>query len=347
MTGFPESAAVYELPGAECRAIAALLERLAEEHESAEDPGFLAEARRVAFSCLPVDLIRFLDRFRENEFTPAVVVTGLEIDDERIGPTPAHWDAQPDRRSTLPEESLFVLLGSLLGDVFGWASLQSGHLVHNVVPIRHQEQEQSGHGSHATLAWHTEDGFHPYRCDYLGLMALRNDALVPTTLASVEAVDLTAAQRRTLGEPRFVIRPDNEHLRRPADTDSGGTPSVEDWTSPAPSVVLFGDPWQPYLRIDPIFMDSLPGDEEAREALAILVAQLDTAIVDLALPPGTICFIDNYRAVHGRKAFLPAFDGRDRWLKKIVVTRDLRKSRAARSGVDDRVLSLAAAGSVW
>lgn len=347
----PGSVAVHDLSRPEREAVDALALRLAEAYPAPDAAPLLGEARRLGFSHLPADLVRFLERFQRTEFAAAVAVTGLGVDDAAIGPTPSHWRAQPDRRSTFREEVFLVLLGSILGDVFGWATLQEGRLVHNVLPIASQEEEQSGHGSSTTLAWHTEDGFHPHRCDYLGLLSLRNDERVPTTLAAVDAVALTPEQRWTLAEPRFVIRPDNEHLhqhvREGAEIDRVAARRLEAWRNPAPVPVLFGDPARPYLRIDPFFMSSLPGDEQAAAALRAIVDQLEAAIEDVVLEPGTVCFIDNYRAVHGRAPFRARYDGRDRWLKKIVVTRDLRKSRAARERAEARVVAPAVLSGGW
>ena len=56
--------------------------------------------------------------------------------------------------------------------------------------------------------------------------------------------------------------------------------------------------------------------------------------------PGDVVFIDNYLAVHGRGSFIPRYDGTDRWLRKALFTRDLRKSRSVRDGADGRVLRL-------
>ena len=53
---------------------------------------------------------------------------------------------------------------------------------------------------------------------------------------------------------------------------------------------------------------------------------------------GDFAFIDNYQAVHGRKPFRARYDGRDRWLKRINVVRDLRKSRESRLSAASRVL---------
>jgi alpha-ketoglutarate-dependent taurine dioxygenase len=56
------------------------------------------------------------------------------------------------------------------------------------------------------------------------------------------------------------------------------------------------------------------------------------------LEPGDFCFIDNFQAVHGRKPFKARFDGTDRWLRRINVVRDLRKSRDSRLSAAGRVL---------
>jgi L-asparagine oxygenase len=339
LVGTAPAVAVHDLTARETAAIATLVEDVAGRYGCAEDPDFLAAARGLAYRRLPGTLLERLTAFRDREFAAVLTVTGLPVDDVRIGVTPGHWRAQPDPRSTLPEELALVLLGAVLGDPFGWATLQGGRLVQNVLPIRNQEQEQSGHGSLVPLAWHTEDGFHPYRCDYLSLLALRNDDLVPTVVASVDDVELTGDERRVLAQPRFVIRPDDEHLhQRARENQPGAEPLPDDWANPAPTAVLFGDSDRPYLRIDPFFMSAVPGDAEAAAALAAIVDELEHALTDLPLAQGSAAFIDNYRAVHGRQKFQPRYDGRDRWLKKVVLTRDLRKSRAARERPESRVL---------
>jgi alpha-ketoglutarate-dependent taurine dioxygenase len=58
----------------------------------------------------------------------------------------------------------------------------------------------------------------------------------------------------------------------------------------------------------------------------------------VVLEPGDVCLIDNLKSVHGRKPFLARYDGSDRWLKRINIARDLRKSRACRQGPNGRIL---------
>ena len=103
--------------------------------------------------------------------------------------------------------------------------------------------------------------------------------------------------------------------------------------------ILIGTPDSYYIRIDPYFMDSLDHDEEARTALDKLVNSIDARLNQVVLQPGDICFIDNYKAVHGRESFRAKYDGTDRWLKRINVTRDLRKSRGSRSHAASRLIA--------
>lgn len=331
---FPRGVMVYELSQPEKLAIETLLESLSGKYDTGEAQDFVRDVRRIAFSGLPASFLRFLESFYHNEPAAGFVVTGFEVEDNRVGPTPVHWNRQADRRSTLREELFFMLVGAVLGDVFAWSTLQDGHFIHNVLPIQGQEHEQSGHGSLALLAWHTEDGFHPYRCDYLGLMGIRNHDHIPTTFASIDFVDVPARQKEILYEPRFLLRPDNEHLTQQQRDLYGEKYNSElvaaVWSDPPAVAVLFGDPRRPFLRIDPVFMSARAGDAEAEEALRLIVEALDRSLEKLPIDSGVVCFIDNYRAIHGRKAFQPRYDGTDRWLKKMLLTRDVRKSRALR-----------------
>jgi alpha-ketoglutarate-dependent taurine dioxygenase len=85
-------------------------------------------------------------------------------------------------------------------------------------------------------------------------------------------------------------------------------------------------------------MTTIVGDRDAEEALEALVKGIEEHIVEEVLQPGSFLFIDNYRTVHGRKAFTAQYDGTDRWLKRINITRDLRRSRAARTFISSRVI---------
>jgi Fe(II)/alpha-ketoglutarate-dependent arginine beta-hydroxylase len=318
-----------------------LLDDVSARFRSSEEPEFLVEATLLAHE-LPRRVRQSLNEFRLFEPPPPIcVISGYPIDEERVGPTPRHWKERQSHCKPVREEMLLVMLGSLLGDVIAWSTQQDGAMVHDIAPIEGHQQEQLGSGSEEELAWHVEDAFHPFRGDFLGMLCLRNPDQVPTTIGAVDVTALDDKTLRLLFEPHYTIRPDNSHLPKnrvdPAE-DLAATDRIEQMlTKPEKVSVLFGSLEAPYCRLDPYFMDP-PEDAEAREALDRLIAAIAGQLDNVVLSAGEFCFIDNYRGVHGRRSFRARFDGTDRWLKRINITRDLRRSRSARSAPESRLL---------
>jgi Fe(II)/alpha-ketoglutarate-dependent arginine beta-hydroxylase len=333
----------------EIRAIRALLAEVATQYTSVEDADFIRNAAIIAHE-LPRRIRVFLDDFKRLELPPCLcVISAFPLDNVGIGPTPEHWKSKSKHSSTLESEMLFVLFGSLLGDLIGWAMQQGGHLIHEVMPIKSDENTQISTGSKQVIWWHTEDAFHPYRGDYVGLMCLRNPALVPTTFNSMDRVHISPRHLKILFEPRFIIRPDESHVVK-TDTQLREHENNYDahlqiaceqirqmHLNPPKMSILYGSPLAPYIRIDPYFMDQLK-DEEAQSALNSLIHAVDASLSEIVLQPGDYLFLDNYLAVHGRKPFTAKYDGSDRWLKRINITRDLRKSRSTRINTLSRII---------
>jgi Fe(II)/alpha-ketoglutarate-dependent arginine beta-hydroxylase len=333
-------------------ALSGLVTELSGRYSSVEDTSFQNECRVYAEE-LPRGLRRAVGEFRLAESPAVLLISGLPVDDPTLGPTPAHWIGRQPTRSTLRYDLAFYLLACLLGEPVGWATQQDGRIMHDVFPIEEHAGEQIGWGSSEVLTWHTEDAFHPLRTDYLGLMCLRNPDRVETTFADIRDVELDSELRELLARPRYYILPDDSH--RPQNQLAATTAPdarldelrarsrerVErGLAEPEPVAVLFGSGHDPYLRIDPAYMEGALdrlGPAE-RAALDKIGAALDSAMRAVALTPGDICFIDNYQAVHGRQAFRARFDGTDRWLRRLNLTRDLRKSRAARLSARSRVI---------
>jgi len=323
-----------------------LTQELAATYESAESPELLVDAAVLAHE-MPRRLRAALMQFKLAEpDSGLLIVSGYPVDDHKIGATPEHWRRRSAMRSpTLEEEMLFVLTSSILGECIGWSTQQGGRIIHDVMPIQGMEQEQIGTGSEQPIWWHTEDAFHPLRGDYLGMMCLRNDDRVPTTFASLEGVRLDPEDWEILFEPHFTIQPDKSHRKENGvnGSDNGQLQKLYDKIeamrqAPGKIAVLSGDPRSPYIRIDPYFMDRLDDQPRAQRALDALSRAIDSRLTDVVLAPGDICFIDNFKAVHGRRAFKARYDGRDRWLKRINVTRDLRKSREERVDAVSRII---------
>ncbi len=324
----PDAPAEYVLDADEVAELRSAAEKLGEVYGAPSLPEFYDRAL-AAEESLPAGLRTFLLSYRRSERNASCLVHGFPVDGDALGPTPGHWREAIHGDTARDQEVWLALCGLLLGDPFGWVTLQEGRIIQNILPIHGDEDRQSGYGSEALLEFHTEDGFHPNRCDYLLLMGLRNPDAVPTIVASVRDVRLDDADRAVLAEERFLIRPDTEHIRQ-LETYAPGHPALPRLRAmadrPVPTAVLFGDRPSPYLRIDRPFMDTLPGDTEAEAALDRLMAELNRVQRDVAVGPGSLLIVDNYRAVHGRRPFTARYDGTDRWLKKLTVSRNLRRN---------------------
>lgn len=315
----------FDLSDEDIAEIRPLLAEAASRHASVEDLGFLDEAATYAQE-LPRSLRAFLNDFRIREPAGLCLISGYPVDDSKIGKTPPHWRGGSSNGSggspALEEEIFLNLCGALLGEAIGWAHQRDGLICQDLLPIKGHEHEMLGSGSKQDLVWHTEDARYAHRGDYIGLMCLRNPDAVPTTFVSIDEIEVDRAKVKPLFEPRFVFLPDPSH---PADSERER------------AAVLFGDPEDPYVRFDPYSMEE-PESEEDREAFDYLVRVVDQALTGIALEAGDCVFIDNYKTVHGRSSFKPRFDGTDRWLKRVNITRDLRKSRGVRQGTASRVI---------
>lgn len=301
-----------------------LVEGLLDTHGSADDPRLLRRAASLGDE-LPTAVHDALLDLRYETSTAGLVVRGGPVG-EPPTPTPRHW-RERTADATARHDIWLVLLAAQLGDLVCWSTLQNGRLLGDVMPIRGEEDQQTGHSSETELDFHVEDAFHDDRCDNLALLTLRNDDAVATTIASTASLRLSELDLRTLFAPRFRIQPDSEHLRHTPDK-----PVTDQVTA-----VLYGDPAAPYLRVDPAFTEPLPGDDTALAAYTALCVQLAANLVDVHVPAGDVLLIDNHRAVHGRRPFRPRYDGRDRWLRKATVVRDLQRRRNRRKGPDPRV----------
>jgi Fe(II)/alpha-ketoglutarate-dependent arginine beta-hydroxylase len=320
-----------EINTAERTALARLLDDLEDASDNLESDDVLDRITVLAHE-IPGRIRRALNAFRRERTSGLLCISGYEVDQDRLGRTPAHWRDRPSPPTTWREDSLLLLFGSLLGDPFCWATQQNGRLIHDVLPIKGHEQEQLGSSSTTVLTWHTEDAFHRMRGDFIGFSCLRNPYAAATTVSYVDSLDLPPAVQGTLFEKRFFIEPDQSHLAK--NNSAGGDAELfagidKMQEHPEPISIFFGDPARPYIRADPYFMRVLPGDYQAQEALHLLVKQMDEIMFDLCLKSGDFCFLDNFRTVHGRKPFKARFDGTDRWLKRVNISVDLRKSRGA------------------
>lgn len=194
-----------------------------------------------------------------------------------------------------------------------------GRLFQDIVPMKSMSEKQVSVGN-SELEIHTEQAFSELRPDILSLACLRGDKAANTFIFPVRKIldHISANDADFLREELWKTGVDLSF------TSFGVPPS--DLRGPFP--ILSGSIQDPQLRFDQDLMKGITKDSD----------QMINKIVDLyykhrehhCLEPGDIMLIDNNRAVHGRSAFSPRYDGKDRFLIRCFSTFDLQKSEYAR-----------------
>jgi L-asparagine oxygenase len=284
-----------------------------------EPEAFVLEAHLQA-AALPPRLRRELLRFRRfGAPAGALLVRGLPVGE--IPPTPAEADAAVG--ATLPAAAVLSIVVAVLGEQYGFRPESGGNLVQDIVPVAGFEQTQQSISSKDELYAHVEMAFTDDRADYVSLFCVRqdHDAIAATTVASIDGMLplLDADTIDVLGEPRYETTVDASFLR-----GSG----LADDIFVGPIRVLDGRPERPRLRVD--FAETIGTDPRAQAALDALRDAATATAVPIELQAGDLVIVDNHRTVHGRTAFRARFDGRDRWLLRALVTKDLARSEARR-----------------
>lgn len=280
-----------------------------------DDAGWQARVR--ALSChLPARIRETIRDFRHDPGADGILtIAGLPVEPDLLPPTPAVRDSV--ERTTTGPATVASLLAQQLGEVVAYRDEKHGALVQNVVPVAALAASQSNGGS-VPLEFHTENAFHPHRPDYVGLLCLRpaHEDQVGTQVAAIRPAltRLDEGTRGVLHEARFV---------------TAAPPSFRSADSSQAHAVLTGSPDDPDMRVD--FHATTGLDPRAARALIRLREALLEVRADLVLRPGDMVFVDNRVVVHGRVGFTPRYDGRDRWLHRVFVHLDNRRTRASRA----------------
>ena len=281
-----------------------------------DDPEWV-RAARLGWDLLPVGLRRAVREFRRDSGpTGCLLVRGVPVHTAGgLAPTPT-VAGSVQRTPAVPSAAL-LMLACGLGDPMAFQAEKSGALVQDVVPVPGKEEFQGNAGS-VLLSFHNENAFHPHRPDFVMLLCLRadHDRVATLNVACIRTALplLSAGSRDALFEPEFTTAP-------PPSFAAGG--------STAPHPVLFGAADDPDIRVDLAATTALT--PRAATALAEMDRIFTGTACSAALNPGDLAVVDNRVTVHGRAAFVPRYDGADRWLQRTFVSADLRRSRDHRT----------------
>jgi Fe(II)/alpha-ketoglutarate-dependent arginine beta-hydroxylase len=312
--------------------IETLINKLKREFNTIEQEAF-ADACKLLSHEMPFRLRKRFHEFRNRKGNEGyLLLQRFPMDDESLGATPSHWDVEWVNPRILREEIFECLIASSLGEIFGWLTQENGRYLRHIVPIEAEKSEQLGGSSEVVLVWHVEEAFHPQRADLMIIMCYRNEEQASTNICSMSDLDIPSDYYEVLTQPRFFIMPDKSHSQ---ENNKSKHWQLNDeqfkkihafLENPQPVAVFTGRRGQENLLIDEAFMEALPGDEEAAEALKWLFQHMNERKRAIIMKPGDLLLIDNRMTAHGRSPYVPNYGPKARWLRRVNITADLRKS---------------------
>ncbi|MER0448810.1 clavaminate synthase family protein [Streptomyces sp. Edi4] len=310
-------AAVVTLPGDDAARTETVARRLTRAAGGKVDSHEWVDAARRERHELPSGLRTPLGEFRRDSGSSGVLlIRGLPVDGTALPDTPSTADSV--QREASVSAAVLTMIACSLGDPVAFRPEKTGALVQDVVPVRGKEEFQGNAGS-VLLTFHNENAFHPHRPDYVMLLCLRADH---DKVAGLRTASIRAALPLLSEETQEVLR--SPEFRTDPPPSFGGSGGGDTEARP----ILTGAPEDPDLRVD--FAATQPLTGRAIRAMAELQDAFDKTSLSTVLSPGDLAIVDNRITTHGRSAFVPRYDGKDRWLQRTFVLNDLRRSRRLR-----------------
>ncbi|OAF16919.1 TauD/TfdA family dioxygenase [Bradyrhizobium neotropicale] len=282
------------------------------------DPIAAADQGRRGFAHLPLGFQNALNEFSNTPYSGVLLVTGLPISAD-LPPTPT----KPVREAgvgRVGNEGLLFSIASAFGNPYSYREWEGGLLLHNKYPIRQHATSQVG-TNNVLLQMHTEKAFRDVSPDYVALLCLRGD---PAHAAITHFCDLRriieqfpSDAQRLLRTPLYAFRTDSPRLVM----DGIG------YTAPH-AIVQEHQNRAIYQYVD----DLSALNDEAKEVLDKLRTAIGANTTGLHLNAGDLLVMDNSHIVHGRSAFRPNYDGRDRWLQRLMISHRLNANYLCSTG---------------
>jgi L-asparagine oxygenase len=284
-------------------------------------PDFFCKQAKEQSEKLPPRIKTILENFAAKGSEKGfLLIQGIPIQTNTIPKTPEGNNYKVGEKTILAK--IQAILVSVIGEMIGYEAECYGNLFQDIVPLKTMEKVQTSLGSNTELEIHTEQAFSKLKPDILSLACLRGDQAAYTHIFPVETIlnNLTTEEKALLREPLWYTGVDFSFKLNNNEFIDG------DLRGPMP--IISGPENDPTLIFD---QDLMTGTTpEARNMIKKIVDIYYQNKIRHNLKPGEILLIDNNRAVHGRSAFKPKYNGEDRFLIRCFATFDLLKSEYAR-----------------
>ena len=315
----PAAPAIIRVTDDERSQIARAAEQLLQEYGSIDAPEFRKMLPACAAQCLPrriyTLLAHFRDAFQRIDFGALIFKGLVDVDQDKIGPTPVRWQ-HAMRKRIKPYEFIAALVHGALGGslVQFYYQRNGGGFSHCVIQDPELRETVSGAGE-LELKLHTEGSNLYHSPDFITFFWLRNFEPVSCQLFSIRSLHMAEKRyARDLWEPIF---------KKPLVEDYGA--AAQRWAEQTVPV-LYGNPIHPWLRVD--FIEQLPlhANQSQRAQLALEAFEQDAqAATYTAFVPagGDLCVLNNKMCAHGRGPIRAGVDANanaveKRWMLRMM-----------------------------
>jgi len=296
-------------------------------HENKEEFKFASESEVIAHE-LPRRVRSIFHEFKRDETDIAIVIpNGLDL----LWDMPSTPEKFIEREGTLltlaRSDIAHMLFSSLLWKPFWFRTQRYWHIINTIIAQRDKEEVSNNSAwSKYDFGFHTEDAFHHWAANHLGLLCMRNIESAPTTLSHINFSEIPEDVREELFKERFLVTSNTIHQ------------NVMDAINTTRKSILFWNKNRPYFRINENTIDISQYSQQEQKALWWILDQLHKNRIDLVLKSWNFLYIDNYRVAHRRDAYVPNYWPELRWLKRVVTTNDLTKTSSVRGSSNSQII---------
>jgi len=246
-------------------------------------------------------LALFRSAFGRADYGALVIKNFIQVDHEKLGPTPTRWQEVMGEKIGQYEFSTALIHGALGGTLAEFLYQRKGGLSHSLIPDPEMRGTQTGAGE-VKLGLHTEDPNLRHNADFISFLWLRNNERVPCHLFSLRSFDWEDKSYAKILRESIFDRPlDGNYISRHRQQDHE--------SSPIP--VLYGNSVYPWMQFD--FVEQLSADAErnqrAQQALEDFMKDVDRSTYSEFVPDsGDLCVLNNKMCAHGRGSFKQGLD---------------------------------------
>lgn len=294
-----------------------LSNRYTENENPSKYPESFCQKSRECSLEIPRRILNHFSRIYENGY---ILFRNFPI--EYLGETPEKNTIHLGEQTQLAKIQGILL--HTLGEMIAYEAEGAGHLFQDIIPVKKMEELQTSVGSNIELEIHTEQAFSNLRPDFLSLACLRGDPNAFTYILPVSQITENISDVSILYEPLWKTEVDLSFKLQGQEFIKGDIRG--------PLAILRGST---QLIFDQDLMTGITG--EAHKKISEIVDIYYKHRISHCLQPGEILIIDNRKVVHGRSAFSPKYDGKDRFLIRAFgfTVKKYSKSKPARK---DRVV---------